>query len=73
MLNRYLPLLQEHHPDFVKGLPVLIDTLNSHSEDSDDWATKVGQTVIAITGRLDQYDTYGSVGAAFILYVRRQP
>jgi len=73
MLNLYLPLLQEHHPDFVKGLPVLIDTLNSHSEDSDDWATKVGQTVIAITGRLDQYDTYFSVGAAFILYVRRQP
>jgi len=54
MLNRYLTLLQEQQPDLVKGLPVLINTLNSHSEDSDDWATKVGQTVIAITGRLDQ-------------------
>ncbi len=73
MLNRYLPLFQEHHPDFVKGLPVLINTLNTHSDDSEDWATKVGQTVIAITGRLSEYDSYFAVGAAFIQYVSKQP
>jgi|GEM_PF-7056234 len=68
MIDRYLSVLQEHSLDFVNSLSDLIDTLNAHSED---WATKVGQTVMAITGRLSPHDSYFDVGAAFIQYVRK--
>lgn len=68
MVEDHMALIQEHNPEMAANSVEWIKGMRVASVDSEDWAMQMGRTIVAMVGRISEYHSHDSIGAAFVAY-----